>query len=91
MTALVRQARDRGFGVVIAGQTQDLSGGFSGWTVEARKGRQGLLLSPRESLSGDLFGARIQRTSLQPRITPGRAVLFDGTGEQVLVQVPRVG
>jgi S-DNA-T family DNA segregation ATPase FtsK/SpoIIIE len=90
MSALVRQARDRGFGVVIAGQNQDLSGGFSGWIHEARKGRQGLLLSPQESLSGDLFGARIQRTSLQARITPGRAVLFDGTGDQVLVQVPKV-
>ncbi len=90
MTAIVQQARGKGFGVIIAGQNQDLSGGFSGWIHEARKGRQGIMLSPQEALAGDLFGARIQRTSLQTRITPGRAVLFDGSGDQVLVQVPRV-
>ncbi len=90
MTALVQQARDKGFGLVIAGQNQDLSGGFSGWIYEARKGRQGIVLSPQEPLAGDLFGGRVQRTSLQPRITPGRAVLFDGSGDQVLIQVPRV-
>ena len=90
MTALVRQARDRGFGVIIAGQNQDLGGGFSGWIHEARKGRQGVVLSPQEPLAGDLFVGRIQRTSLQARVTPGRAVLFDGTGDQTLIQVPKV-
>jgi S-DNA-T family DNA segregation ATPase FtsK/SpoIIIE len=90
MTALVQQARDKGFGLVIAGQGDDLGGGFSGWIHEARKGRQGIVLSPQEPLAGDLFGGRVQRTSLQPRIMPGRAVLFDGSGDQVLIQVPRV-
>jgi S-DNA-T family DNA segregation ATPase FtsK/SpoIIIE len=90
MTALVQQARDKGWGLVIAGQNEDLSGGFSGWIHEARKGRQGIVLSPQEPLAGDLFGGRVQRTSLQPRITPGRAVLFDGSGDQMLIQVPKV-
>lgn len=90
MTALVQQARDKGFGLVIAGQGQDLGGGFSGWIYEARKGRQGIVLSPQEPLAGDLFGGRVQRTSLQARVTPGRAVLFDGSGDQVLIQVPKV-
>jgi DNA segregation ATPase FtsK/SpoIIIE, S-DNA-T family len=90
MTALVRQARERGLGLVIAGQNQDLSGGYSGWIYEARKGRQGIVLSPQEPLAGDLFGGRVQRTSLQARIRPGRAVLFDGSGDQVLIQVPKV-
>jgi hypothetical protein len=48
------------------------------------------VLSPQDPLAGDLFGGRIQRTSLQARIMPGRAVLFDGTGDQVLIQVPKV-
>jgi S-DNA-T family DNA segregation ATPase FtsK/SpoIIIE len=90
MSAVVQQARDKGFGVVIGGLSHELGGGFSGWIHEARKGRQGILLSPQEPLAGDLFGGRIRRTSLQRRITPGRGVLFDGSGEQVLVQVPRV-
>jgi S-DNA-T family DNA segregation ATPase FtsK/SpoIIIE len=90
LAALVKQARDKGFGLVLAGQNQDLSGGFSGWIHEARKGRQGIVLSPQEPLAADLFGARVQRTSLQTRVTPGRGVLFDGSGDQVLVQVPRV-
>jgi S-DNA-T family DNA segregation ATPase FtsK/SpoIIIE len=90
MTAVVQQARDRGLGLVIAGQNQDLGGGFSGWIYEARKGRQGILLSPQEALAGDLFGSRVQRTSLQPRVLPGRGVFFDGSGDQVLIQVPRV-
>jgi S-DNA-T family DNA segregation ATPase FtsK/SpoIIIE len=90
MTALVQQARDKRFGLVIAGQSQDLSGGFSGWLYEARKGRQGIVLSPHEPLAGDLFGGRVQRTSLQSRVMPGRAVLFDGSGDQFLIQVPRV-
>jgi len=90
MTALVQQARERGLGLVIAGQNQELGGGFSGWIHEARKGRQGIVLSPQEPLAGDLFGGRVQRTSLQARIKPGRAVLFDGSGDQVLIQVPKV-
>jgi S-DNA-T family DNA segregation ATPase FtsK/SpoIIIE len=90
MTALVHQARDKGLGVVIAGQNEDLGGGFSGWIHEARNGRQGLVLSPAEPLAGDLFGGRVQRTWLQPRILPGRGVLFDGSGDQMLIQVPKV-
>lgn len=58
--------------------------------MEARKGRKGVILSPQEPLSGDVFGGRIARTSLVSRIQPGRGVLFPGTGEQVPVQVPLV-
>jgi S-DNA-T family DNA segregation ATPase FtsK/SpoIIIE len=87
---LVAQVRDKGFGLIIAGQSQDLSGGFSGWIYEARKGRQGIALSPQEPLAGEPFGGRVKRTSLQARIMPGRAVLFDGTGDQVLIQVPKM-
>jgi len=90
MLAVVRQARDRGFSLVVAGSTAELSAGFSGWAVEARKGRKGLLLSPQESLQGDVFGGRVSRTSLVSRVQPGRGVLFPGTGDQHGVQVPLV-
>lgn len=90
MMAVVKQARDKQFSVVVAGSATDLGSGFSGWLVEARKGRKGMILSPQEALSGDLFGGRIARTSLVKRIQPGRGVLFPGTGDQVPVQVPLV-
>ncbi len=90
LTAVIRQGRERGFAMVVAGGVSELSGGFSGWVVEARKGRKGLLLSPQESLQADVFGARVSRTSLVSRVTPGRGVLFAGDGGQVGVQVPLV-
>lgn len=90
MGALVRQARDRGFHVVLGGGISELSSGFSGWVVEARSGRKGVLLSPQEALQGDVFGGRVSRTSLVARVQPGRGVVFPGTGEQVGVQVPLV-
>lgn len=89
LLAVVRQARDRGFLVVVAGGVSELSTGYSGWVVEARKGRRGLLLSPQEALQADIFGGRVARTSLTSRVTPGRGVLFPGDGDQQLVQVPR--
>jgi S-DNA-T family DNA segregation ATPase FtsK/SpoIIIE len=91
MGALVRQARDRGFHVVLGGGVSELSAGFSGWVVEARSGRKGMLLSPQEALQGDVFGGRVSRTSLVPRVQPGRGVVFPGTGDQIGVQVPLVG
>ena len=90
MGALMRQARDRGFHVVLGGGVSELSSGFSGWVVEARSGRKGLLLSPQEALQGDVFGGRVSRTSLVPRVQPGRGVVFPGTGDQIGVQVPLV-
>lgn len=88
LLAVIRQGRDRGFATVVAGGVSELSSGFSGWTVEARKGRKGLLLSPQEALWADVFGGRVARTSLVARVTPGRGVLFPGNGDQVGVQVP---
>ncbi len=90
MGALMRQARDRGFHVVLGGGVSELSAGFSGWVVEARSGRKGVLLSPQEALQGDVFGGRVARTSLVPRVQPGRGVVFPGSGDQIAVQVPLV-
>ena len=91
LLAVVRQARERGFTVVVAGGISELGSGFSGWVTEARKGRKGLLLSPQEALQADIFGGRVARTSLVARVQPGRGVLFPGNGDQVGVQVPLLG
>ncbi len=90
MNALVRQAADKGFLVVLAGRGADLGAGYSGWLFEARRGRQGIVLSPSEPMDAELFGSRVARTALQARPHAGRAVLFDSTGAQTTIQVPLV-
>ena len=87
LAALVRQARDRSLGVLVAGAAAELSTGLSGWVVEARRSRQGLLLSPTTLVDGDAVGARLQRSQLAPRVQPGRGLLAGG-GALVPVQVP---
>ena len=91
LMALVRQARDRDFHVLVAGGANELAAGYSGWITEARKGRKGVVLSPMEALAADVFGGRVGRMSLVARLTPGRGVLFDGTGDQIPVQTPLCG
>lgn len=91
MNALVRQAADKGFTVVLSGRSADLGAGYSGWLFEARRGRHGVVLSPSEAIDGELFGSRVARTALQSRPHAGRGVLFDSTGAQTTIQVPWVG
>ena len=90
LVALVRQAADRGFTVVLSGRSADLGAGYSGWMFEARRGRHGLVLSPSEAIDGELFGSRVARTALRSRPHAGRGVPFDSTGAQTTVQVPLV-
>ncbi|WP_344553764.1 FtsK/SpoIIIE domain-containing protein [Pseudokineococcus marinus] len=89
LAALVRQARDRSLGVLVAGAAAELSTGLTGWVVEARRSRQGLLLSPTTLVDGDAVGARLQRSQLAPRVQPGRGLLAAGGG-LVPVQAPWV-
>jgi len=46
---LVRTARDRGIGIgiILGGDSSQVASGFSGWQVEIRKNRSGILLSPQ--------------------------------------------
>lgn len=87
LQALVRQARERRLGVLVAGASADLATGLSGWLVEARRSRQGLLLSPATLVDGDAVGVRLPRSALAPRVQPGRGLLAGG-GALVPVQVP---
>ncbi|WP_055532609.1 FtsK/SpoIIIE domain-containing protein, partial [Streptomyces graminilatus] len=59
MKRIVSRGAERGLGLVIAGDEEDVCGGFSGWQVDAKKGRRGVLLSPREASSGELIGVRV--------------------------------
>ncbi|MBE7324219.1 FHA domain-containing protein [Nocardioides sp. Y6] len=81
---VVRGRRDDAF-LLVAGNVDGLSGGISGWNVEARKSRQGLLLSPQGLSDGDLVGVRLPRNVIGRPVRAGRGWLHQGDGE--LVQV----
>ncbi len=55
---------DRGIGIVLGGNAEDVGGGFSGWQVDVRKDRQGALLCPQNITDGDLVGVRLARSSV---------------------------
>jgi S-DNA-T family DNA segregation ATPase FtsK/SpoIIIE len=84
----VRTARDRGIGIVLGGDSSQVAGGFSGWQVEIRKNRSGILLSPQSVSDGDLVGARLSRSSLSTSVQPGRGFANLGDGELTLLQLP---
>ncbi|MEY9887240.1 S-DNA-T family DNA segregation ATPase FtsK/SpoIIIE [Catenulispora sp. MAP5-51] len=85
---LISQGGDRGQALVIAGSAEDLNTGFSGWHVDARRGRRGALLSPQSPMDGDLIGVRVSRGQVGGQIQAGRALLHLGDGEVRTVQVP---
>ena len=88
LTSVVRRSVGKDVGVILAGDADDVCGGFSGWQVEAKKARTGLLLSPQNLSDADLFGARLQRNQVGQPVQPGRGLLHLGDGEVHVVQVP---
>ncbi|MDM7887894.1 FtsK/SpoIIIE domain-containing protein [Curtobacterium sp. RHCJP20] len=85
-----RAAVDNGQGMLLGGNTTGLAAGFGGWQVDAKKNRRGALLSPQDTLAGDLIGVRIARSSISTRIEPGSALVHLGTGLASTLQVPMV-
>jgi DNA segregation ATPase FtsK/SpoIIIE, S-DNA-T family len=75
-------------GLVLAGDADRVCSGFSGWQIEAKKARRGLLLSPQNITDADLIGVRVPRTYIGQPIQPGRGVLHLGGGNPLVVQVP---
>jgi S-DNA-T family DNA segregation ATPase FtsK/SpoIIIE len=90
LAALVRQAREKSWGVVVAGETAQLTAGLSGWLYEARRGRQGLLLSPQTLVDGEVVGTRLARSALTSRVIPGRGLLVEASVEGLPIQSPLV-
>ena len=84
---IARTGAETGRGLVIAGTTDALTGGFGGWHVDVRRNRQGALLSPQGLGDGELLGAKLSRGQLGPG-RPGRAVVHFGDGTLRIVQVP---
>ncbi|MFF5159872.1 FtsK/SpoIIIE domain-containing protein [Streptomyces sp. NPDC000348] len=85
---LVSRGAERGLALVIAGDEEDVCSGFSGWQVDAKKARRGILLSPQESSSGDLIGVRLSRGMVGGQVAPGKGMLHLGDGELRTVVVP---
>ena len=75
--------------LVLAGHAEGICLGLSGWQVEARKSRQGLLLSPQGGADGDLIGVRLPRSAVGQPVQPGRGLLHLGDGRPVSVAIPR--
>ncbi|MFJ8793267.1 FtsK/SpoIIIE domain-containing protein [Streptomyces sp. NPDC102462] len=88
MKRIVSRGAERGLALVIAGDEEDVCSGFSGWQVDAKKARRGVLLSPQESSSGDLIGVRLSRSLVGGQITPGKGMLHLGDGELRTVVIP---
>ncbi|MBU6531890.1 FtsK/SpoIIIE domain-containing protein [Streptomyces mayonensis] len=88
MKKIVSRGAERGLALVIAGDEEDVCSGFSGWQVDAKKARRGILLSPQESSSGDLIGLRVSRQMVGGQVTPGKGMLHLGDGELRTVVIP---
>nr|WP_231134945.1 FtsK/SpoIIIE domain-containing protein [Motilibacter deserti] len=88
LLAAVQGAGDGGPGVVAAGTADEAFAGFSGWQVELRKSRRGVLLSPQGLADGDLIGVRLPRGLVGGPVQPGRALAQLGDGELLTLRVP---
>lgn len=85
MLSLLRPDAEGRGAVVLAGSAADLSSCFRGLTVEARRGRTGLLLGRLAPVDGDLLGVRLASGGVGP---VGRGVLVV-RGRPTPVQVAR--
>jgi S-DNA-T family DNA segregation ATPase FtsK/SpoIIIE len=85
---ITQHASGPGRALVIAGESAGLNAAFVGWLLDAKRNRQGVLLSPRDLADGDLIGIRLARSLIGGPIDPGRALLHFGDGRVVTVRVP---
>jgi S-DNA-T family DNA segregation ATPase FtsK/SpoIIIE len=85
---VVKGAVGPGRTLVLAGNAESICTGLSGWQVEAKRSRQGLLLSPQGSTDGDLIGVRVPRSAVGQPVQPGRGLLHLGDGVVRTVVVP---
>jgi S-DNA-T family DNA segregation ATPase FtsK/SpoIIIE len=88
LTAVIRQAREKRWGVVVAADTAQFISGLTGWLAETRRHRQGLLLTPQHLADGDALAIRLRRSDVSTRTHPGRGLLTSPGTSPVLIQVP---
>ncbi|WP_405913054.1 FtsK/SpoIIIE domain-containing protein [Streptomyces sp. NBC_00963] len=85
---IIQRGAEQGLALVIAGDEEEVCSGFSGWQVDAKKGRRGVLLSPQDSSSGELIGIRTTRSMVGGPIAPGKGLMHLGDGEVWTVVTP---
>ncbi|WP_200814771.1 FtsK/SpoIIIE domain-containing protein [Blastococcus haudaquaticus] len=85
---IVKGGAGPGRSLVLAGNADSICTGLSGWQVDAKRSRQGLLLSPQGSTDGDLIGVRIPRSVVGQPVQPGRGLLHLGDSAPLTVAVP---
>ncbi|GAA1478310.1 FtsK/SpoIIIE domain-containing protein [Nocardioides aestuarii] len=78
---VVAKGQRAGVFLLLGGHRDGLCAGFSGWQVDARKCRQGLLLSPQELGDGDLIGTRVSRQVIGKPTQAGTGWLHLGDGQ----------
>ncbi|OHV30747.1 MULTISPECIES: FtsK/SpoIIIE domain-containing protein [Pseudofrankia] len=88
LRAVVATGRDRGVGLAFAGSGETLGQALGGWLAEAKRSRQGVLLSPQSSVDGDLIGTRIPQSLLRTGIRPGRGHVVDAMGVLRTITIP---
>ncbi|WP_432540487.1 FtsK/SpoIIIE domain-containing protein [Kineococcus sp. SYSU DK002] len=87
VSAHLDSLRDTGCLVVGAGGLEELQAMYRGPVTALKRGRSGILLTPRSVNDGDLFGMRLSRSVLGG--PPGRGFLVrGGSGEGVQVLLP---
>jgi len=82
----LKAIRDTGDAIAVACGIDEVNGMYRGVTATIRKGRSGLLLSPRSSADGDVLGARLPR-SVGAAVPVGRGIRVRA-GAWEWVQVP---
>ncbi|MDT0342912.1 FtsK/SpoIIIE domain-containing protein [Streptomyces litchfieldiae] len=85
---IITKGTELGRYLILGGDEGDICGGFSGWQVDAKKARRGVLLSPSTHRHGELIGAKLPRSAASEQPTPGRAILHLGDGTPFTVTTP---
>lgn len=88
LSRLIAFGADRGRALVLAGDSDNLGIGFSGWQVDAKRARRGCLTAPATVPEGDLIGVRLPRSVIGRPPNPGRCLLHTGDGSLMTVTVP---
>lgn len=88
LRSFIQTAEDSQRALILGGNVTGLATGFSGWQVDVKRNRLGALLSPQDSLAGDLIGARISRSSASSQVVLGKALVNFGNGTADSVQIP---
>ena len=87
--SIVKGMAGPGRALVLGGNADGIATGLSGWQVDVKKSRAGVLLSPQNPTDGDLLGVRLPRSAVGNPVKPGRGLLHLGDGQLVSVALPQ--